>query len=332
MRPDKRGVLELFERPQRYVIPLYQRRYVWTEEKQWEPLWSDIRRRAEAELDQRGRVKPHFLGAVVLSNIRTFGRELQAFDVIDGQQRLTTFQLFLAAFRDVAKELGVQALERELERVTLNDGSLSHDLERYKVWPTRFDQSGFQRVLDRTPGDTIEQEVQASQKDFKFVPNTTAAYTYFLGELRTWLTEDPDPARRAEALFTALRRSLQVVTIELEEDDDPQVIFETLNARGEPLQPADLVRNHIFSDASRRGENVQTLFDHYWAPFDEDGSLWRTDESRGRVTRPQLAWFLTAFLTVKLEEDITAYAGVIRRGSLELSGTFRWSNPAPCAG
>ncbi|SMB81949.1 DUF262 domain-containing protein [Deinococcus hopiensis] len=303
MRPDKRGVLELFERPQRYVIPLYQRRYVWTEEKQWEPLWGDIRHRAEAELERRGRVKPHFLGAVVLAGVRTFGRELQAFDVIDGQQRLTTFQLFLAAFRDVAKELGIHALERELERVTVNDGSLSHDLERYKVWPTRFDQPGFRRVLDHASEEAIEQEVRAAQQDFRFVPNTLAAYTYFLGELRTWLEEDP--AQRGEALFTALRRYLQVVTIELEDDDDPQVIFETLNARGEPLQPADLVRNHIFSDASRRGENVHTLFEHYWAPFDEDGSLWRTDESRGRITRPQLAWFLTAFLTVKLEEDIT---------------------------
>lgn len=305
MRPDKRGVLELFERPQRYVIPLYQRRYVWTEEKQWEPLWGDIRRRAEAELENRGRVKPHFLGAVVLANIRTFNRELQAFDVIDGQQRLTTFQLFLAAFRDVAKELQVHTLERELERVTTNDGSLSHELERYKVWPTRFDQPGFQRVLDRSPDDRIEQEVQDAQKDFRFTPNTMAAYGYFLGGLRTWLQEDSDPARRAEALFNALRRHLQVVTIELEDDDDPQVIFETLNARGEPLQPADLVRNHVFSDASRRGENVNALFESYWAPFDEDGSLWRTDESRGRIIRPQLAWFLTAFLTVKLEEDIT---------------------------
>lgn len=305
MRPDKRGVLELFERPQRYVIPLYQRRYVWTEEKQWEPLWNDIRRRAEAELENRGRVKPHFLGAVVLASLRTFGRELQAFDVIDGQQRLTTFQLFLAAFRDVARELNIHALERELERVTTNDGALAHELERYKVWPTRFDQAGFQRVLDRQGDDAIEQEVMAAHEDFRFIPNTMSAYAYFCQELRAWLADGNDPVYRAEALFTALRRYLQVVTIELEDDDDPQVIFETLNARGEPLQPADLVRNHIFSDASQRGENVNHLFERYWAQFDEDGSLWRTDEARGRVIRPQLAWFLMAFLTVKLEEDIT---------------------------
>ena len=305
MRPDKRGVLELFERPQRYVIPLYQRRYVWTEEKQWEPLWNDIRRRAEAELENRGRVKPHFLGAVVLANIRTFGRELQAFDVIDGQQRLTTFQLFLAAFRDVAREMAIHSLERELARVTTNDGVLQHETEQYKVWPTRFDQAGFQRVLDRQEGDLIEQEVEEAHQAFRFIPNTMAAYAYFCRALRTWLSEGEMPSDRAEALFTSLRRYLQVVTIELEDDDDPQVIFETLNARGEPLQPADLVRNHIFSDAARRQENVNQLFERYWAQFDEDGSLWRTEEARGRIIRPQLAWFLTAFLTVKLEEDIT---------------------------
>lgn len=305
MRPDKRGVLELFERPQRYVIPLYQRRYVWTKEKQWEPLWNDIRRRAEAEVENRGHVKPHFLGAVVLANIRTYGRQLQAYDVIDGQQRLTTFQLFLAAFRDIAGELEIHTLERELGRVTRNDGALNDELEQYKVWPTRFDQPGFQRVLDRTGDDPIEQDVTAAHEAFRFVANTTAAYAYFCQELRTWLTESRDPRLQGEALFTALRRYLQVVTIELEDDDDPQVIFETLNARGEPLQPADLVRNHIFSDAAQRGEKVDSLFEHYWAQFDADGSLWRTDEARGRVTRPQLAWFLMAFLTVKLEEDIS---------------------------
>ncbi|MFC5849234.1 DUF262 domain-containing protein [Deinococcus petrolearius] len=305
MRPEKRGVLELFERSQRYVIPLYQRRYVWTQEKQWEPLWNDIRLRAEAETDHRQRVKPHFLGAVVLAKLRTFGRELEAFDVIDGQQRLTTFQLFLAAFRDVARELDLHVLDQPLRRVTVNDGLLSQDLERFKVWPTRFDQPGFHRVLDRVTGDPIEEEVQEARRAFRFTPNTMAAYAYFIQTLRSWLSQDSDPARRAEALFNALRRHLQVVTIELEEDDDPQVIFETLNARGEPLQPADLVRNHVFSDAARRRESVHTLFDQYWAPFDEDGSLWQTNESRGRLIRPQLAWFLTAFLTVKLEEDIT---------------------------
>ena len=304
MQPHERGLLELFERPQRYIIPLYQRRYVWTQERQWAPLWDDIRERADEELDQRRRerVKPHFLGAVVLGKVRTFGRDLPAFDVIDGQQRLTTFQLFLAAFRDTARHLGIDSVKRELARVTANDGTLTHEHEQYKVWPTQFDQPGFQQAMAVKDGD-VAADTERAQQQFEFVPNTLAAHSYFYGELQRWLSGD-EPERRADALYTALSRYLKVVTIELEEDDDPQVIFETLNARGEPLEPADLVRNHIFSDASRRDEPVEQLFNRYWAQFDADGSLWRTTESRGRTSRPQLAWFLMAFLSVKLGEEV----------------------------
>lgn len=301
MKPDKSGVFGLFQLPRRYVIPLYQRRYVWTKDKQWAPLWLDISRRAEEELADPKTVKPHFLGAVVLAQVPTYGRELQTFDVIDGQQRLTTFQLFLAAFRDVACEMNLN-VHKDLSSITLNDAYLKEPHHAYKVWPTLFDQPGFTRVL--APGGAADAELQvnAAEAAFEHVPNTVAAYAYFAGELRTWLALD-QPEGRADALLTALVRHLQVVTIDLEDQDDPQVIFETLNARGEPLQPADLVRNHIFSAASARAEDTPRLFNTYWKDFDEDGSFWREPESRGRFVRDRLTWFLVAFLTVKLDED-----------------------------
>lgn len=304
MKPDKSSVFELFQLPRRYVIPLYQRRYVWTKEKQWAPLWQDISRRAEAELADPQTVKPHFLGAVVLAQVKTFGRDLPTFDVIDGQQRLTTFQLFLAAFRDVVGEINPDVY-KELARVTTNDASLKEPHHSYKVWPTLFDQSGFMQALAPGGADDAERLVRAAEKAFEHVPNTVAAYAYFAGELRAWLAAGQQPADRADALLTALTRHLQVVTIDLEDGDDPQVIFETLNARGEPLQPADLVRNHIFSSASARGEDTQRLFNTYWKDFDEDGSFWREQESRGRFVRDRLTWFLVAFLTVKLEDDVS---------------------------
>jgi uncharacterized protein with ParB-like and HNH nuclease domain len=84
MRPDKLGVTELFDRDRRYVVPLYQRPYVWTEEAQWAPLWQDIRERAEAELLEqdsgtpRGKAYPHFLGAIVINQTSVFGRQVPA--------------------------------------------------------------------------------------------------------------------------------------------------------------------------------------------------------------------------------------------------------------
>src|ERR1700741_3099524 len=103
MEVFKKTISAVFSGERRYVIPLFQRPYVWTLERQWQPLWEDIAAKAESELT-RGESDveppPHFLGAVVIQQRRSWGDELLAHDVIDGQQRLTTFQILLTALRD----------------------------------------------------------------------------------------------------------------------------------------------------------------------------------------------------------------------------------------
>src|SRR5687768_823235 len=99
MRPDKLSVNELFQKERRYVVPLYQRAYVWNEDEQWEPLWEDIERQADACLTSETSVprRSHFLGAVVLNVQKIVGKAVARSEIIDGQQRLTTLQLFIAA-------------------------------------------------------------------------------------------------------------------------------------------------------------------------------------------------------------------------------------------
>jgi hypothetical protein len=108
MKPDKLTVHDLFQKERRYVVPLYQRSYVWTREDQWEPLWEDIERQAEACLEAENHVarRSHFLGAIVLNVAKIVGSSVARSEIIDGQQRLTTLQLFLAALRDYAAEIG----------------------------------------------------------------------------------------------------------------------------------------------------------------------------------------------------------------------------------
>ena len=88
----------VFMQPQRLVVPLFQRPYVWNEENQWEPLWNDLVRVAD-RLIVEPHVKhfPHFLGAVVLQQIQSPTGLMQERTIIDGQQRLTTLQLLLSA-------------------------------------------------------------------------------------------------------------------------------------------------------------------------------------------------------------------------------------------
>ena len=94
METFKRTPLQLFNLPQHFVIPLFQRPYVWKESEQWEPLWKDIRRVAEVRIGAPHLVPTHFLGAVVLQAHEAESTRLTTWNVIDGQQRLTTLQLW----------------------------------------------------------------------------------------------------------------------------------------------------------------------------------------------------------------------------------------------
>jgi hypothetical protein len=107
---------------------------------------------------------------------------------------------------------------------------------------------------------------------------------------------------RVAAMHEALRGTLQVVTVELETDDDPQVIFETLNARGEPLLPSDLLRNFIFLRASQKGESQEDLYTQFWVPFDDE--FWRALEKQGRLSRPRSDIFLQHYLTLQRRQEV----------------------------
>src|SRR5262245_4533813 len=98
METQVRTPQSVFLQPQRLVVPLFQRPYVWNQENQWEPLWSDVLRVTERLLNRPGETpRPHFLGAVVLQQTPQQTGLMQERTIIDGQQRLTTLQLLLDA-------------------------------------------------------------------------------------------------------------------------------------------------------------------------------------------------------------------------------------------
>lgn len=132
MKPFSRSVIDLFDGKKRYVIPMFQRQYTWREDRQLGRIWVDLKARTEQRLDNKT-TSPHFLGAIVISLLPTFGRQVQAYDVIDGQQRLTTFQVLLNAFRDVARALESEFAD-ELNKYIVNEGIMEDkSVERYKV-------------------------------------------------------------------------------------------------------------------------------------------------------------------------------------------------------
>ena len=327
-------IYEVFERERWYTVPLFQRAYVWTREDQWEPLWEDIERQASNCLvalsrEQQEVKTNHFLGAVVVNTAKVVGRGISRCEVIDGQQRLTTLQVFLAALRDFAKTED-EKVAKQLERLTVNPVDDNESDERLKVWPTNADREVFKTVLTAHSLREIEAQTRTrSNGETTQLPRLAEAYSYFYAAITGFVNgaeeifEDEEQARawqdasrsdRIFAMFHSFRTALLVVYIELEESDDPQVIFETLNARGQPLLPSDLIRNTVFLNASKRGEDIDKLYESYWRDFDKlqvqkrdsrgENRFWHLLERQGRLTRPRIDLFVFHDLVVRTERDI----------------------------
>ncbi|MFD1874335.1 DUF262 domain-containing protein [Hymenobacter bucti] len=327
MRPTKVSVADIFERERRYAIPLFQRQYVWEKPKQWTPLWEDIERLAEEEVSRmqgnrygHGRPRNHFIGAVVTAPVLTSGRQLNAVNVIDGQQRLTTLQIVLTALQDVAKGLEIQGVDTLFTRLTRNTYRTEQPFEQFKVWPTTGDQAVFEQVLTAGSRQEVEQRFPLTRgyRKIKYDPRPRLvdAYLYFYSQFENWLLtldetdqnaeriDEQQLSDRLDALLKSITTRLEIVLVELDEDDDPQVIFESLNGRGQALLPSDLIRNFVFLEANREHLSTEQLYEQYWREFDNSANadFWRRDTRQGRLSRPRLDLFFFHFLTLHRQE------------------------------
>lgn len=316
MKANAAPLLAIFEKKLRLEVPLFQRQYVWTLEQQWEPLWEDIARKFGEYLEGRRDGPVHFLGAMVLDQRQTPTTHVEKRQVIDGQQRLITLQIFLAAFRDFCRKAASEDLAAECELFLLNKGMMADpEVDKFKVWPTQLDRRQFADVVGSGSRAHVENKNPLVWKKYARKaqprPRMVEAYLYFYDQLAQFfigsdseppLGEDVAIAARLEDCFQALRGALHVVAIDLDQDDDAQVIFETLNARGEPLLPADLLRNFIFLRAAREGENQEQLYEQYWKQFDE--AFWRVEVKQGRLSRPRSDLYMQHFLASRQTVDI----------------------------
>lgn len=318
MKPDKTTVYDLFYNQRQFAVPLYQRPYVWTLEAQWQPLWQDIEDKAQGLLRRETDV-PHFFGAIVTGQRQVFRNQISSWDIIDGQQRLTTLQIVLTAFRDVVHARNETRYDLDLKRITVNEGLMETPDEQFKVWPTNTDRAAFRSVMTAGGIDKVVADFPGVRgRRRRFVPRLAEAYVYFYRAIERFLSgagddQVADADARANALFETFRRYLQVVNIELESGDDPQVIFESLNGRGVALLPSDLVRNLVFMRASSsQSRNVDDLYTNYWKQYDESrsgsstdgGPWWKHEERQGRLKRPRLDLFLFYYVQYRLEQEV----------------------------
>ena len=287
----------LFQKDIRYTVPAFQRRYVWTLDDQWEPLWEDVRNTAEDYLEKldhsngdgikaEQETVRHFLGAVVVQQVNTATRDVERREVIDGQQRLTTLQLLLDAIQYVCEEHKTRGVATRLSKLVTNDESLVGDGDDiFKLWPTTHDREAFRHAMHNgLATDDYEQSL------------IVQAHEYFQLQARHWIGGNTEAFQvRAEALETAVTGMLQMVVIDLGSEDDPHVIFETLNARGTPLLESDLIKNYVSSKSGQ--DNIWGNLDHNW---------WRQDFRQGRLLRPRIDALLDYWLEARTLDDVSA--------------------------
>ena len=336
----KAGPIEigtLLQNRNRFCVPIYQRHFVWNKGNQWEPFWLDVRTKAIERLSDKERRFSHFMGAVVLeSRGKPSVRQVPSFQVVDGQQRLTTFQLFLTAARHYAILIGHSSASDNIQRYVMNsDPHLMEDRDKeiYKVWPTEADREMFINIVSsKDRGELHEKyhEFWYKTRDriytYNYIPKMLGAYGYFYDHIKhsvetddlfddleevneidieTYLNAENGIPRelKLDAIWQSLLEEFKVVEIVLDEGDDAQVIFETLNDRGEPLLAADLVRNNIFQRADAAQEEAEILFANHWKPFEED--FWSIQERQGRYKKQRIEFFLANFVSGKIAGEVT---------------------------
>ncbi len=221
-----------------FSIPVYQRNYTW-EEENCEKLLQDI-----ISISQNK--KTHFMGSITyilhLVDDEKSLRKLQEFVIIDGQQRITTLMLLLKA---IETKIPNEEIKREIDNLLNLSG------QKLRLKPIKSDKEAFDLVM------------QNRSHEIQGVSHIRNNYKFFTKELDNYISK----GYRIEEIYGAFLR-LKIVAIGLElGEDDPQVVFESINATGVQLKGLDLIRNYLMM--GENSDNQNRLYNTYWVPLED---------------------------------------------------------------
>ena len=276
MDAGKRTINDIFNGNRVLEIPFFQRSYVWGI-PQWERLLEDMKAISSSN-------KPYFLGSVILKQQETTtgSRIGDKRTVIDGQQRLTTLNIF---FKVLCLKTNENFTFDRSFKLRDNSNALLHNHN---------DIQAFNEILALT-----------ELKDLKGESNITQAYNYFKDNLV------PD-----ELNLDSILSNVLFVGIDLSQEEDEQQIFDTINSLGVKLTTAELLKNYFFNrdDIEKYNEYWKEVFEK----DEETKNYWDREIIAGRLRRTFIDLFFFAYLQIKIQEtdfkvkaeDKDAYAKV----------------------
>ncbi len=241
MRATQKELGQVIEGTRQYVVPLFQRAYSW-KKSEWEMLWNDL-----VNLCESSQSRPHFIGSIVTMPTESLFGGASKYILIDGQQRLTTIFLLFAALRDRAR----QSEDKDLQELAdeINDAFLKNrykkGTEQYRLQPTQVDRDSFYSIIDES--DRLEVN-----------DNITQCYLFFEKKFKQNKVD-------LLSIKNIIYSKLLVIYVELGRDDDPYLVFESLNAKGRSLTQSDLIRNYFFMKI--QGDEQEHCHERYWLPM-----------------------------------------------------------------
>jgi len=216
----------------------------------------------------------HFLGAIIIHGLASKPAEAQVYEVIDGQQRLTTMYLYMCAVVRCLIELNEPEEAANLFKKYLVTSISTGSRSNLTLQPCKEDQADLNAVIRELLGT---KNFDKSVQGFSFVPlpNTTEskgriAANYSLAKkfLRAQVAESG--IERLRLVYTCLLQKMSVVQIDVQDPTNGPKIFDSLNSRQEPMTIGDLVRNDVFTRvAIDNPEEATTIDAHNWQPFYE---------------------------------------------------------------
>ena len=266
MEAGKRTIRDIFNRGRNLEIPFFQRAYVWDTE-QWQRFLEDMRMVSITK-------RPYFLGSVILKQQETASNKDSILTVIDGQQRLTTLNIFpkVLCLKNNADSDFTETFKKQRDKSII----LLHNHN---------DQDSFNKVVNL---EAIQVFKDVSEND-----HILAAYNFFNENIiEDDLTNSLD--------FFNILDNILFVGIDLGYEEDEQQIFDTINSLGVRLTTAELLKNYFFKRDEI--ENYEKYWKKIFEKDDETKIYWDREITTGRLKRTFIDLFFYSYLQIKIQE------------------------------
>jgi len=237
MQASETKLQQIIEGTKQYVVPLFQRPYSW-KKSEWQVLWDDLIELCESESP-----RTHFMGSIVTIPTNSIPEGVSKYLLIDGQQRLTTIFILLCAVRDYAKQIEEEKLAAKIDNTILVN-PYEKGLDYYKLQPTQVDRDVFHKLI------------RSEEQDQNW--EILECYNFFLKKIKQFRVD-------VYKIQKVICSNLSIVSVVLSADDDPYLVFESLNAKGRALTQADLIRNYFFMRI--HADSQELIYEKYWQPM-----------------------------------------------------------------